>query len=305
MVLNTNVLPDLGLTLLQIALVFVVLFVAKLYRAWYTKNVDDFALMQEHNVSSAGISMTGFLAGMTIIIALAFGGESHGLENDIMAILFTAFIGMILMSFNGFFVDSLILAGIKSGNKRIQEAINSNNLSIGIMQAFGFIAAAVQFYIANSGVEEITIGLFMVSVPYFLLGQLIVVAGMYGFILVSSYDDHHELFKGNSAVAMSHGFLMLAISIMVGTVSQQAQIVDLTTTFFIVAYSIISIILMIFIPRLMASSFLNGVLKIKYDGKIENATANGQVDIAMIYGIMRVVVAIVIASSLPFNLFIV
>lgn len=303
MSINLDVLSELVYMFYQLMLVFGVLFIAKYYRAWYTKGVDDFALMVKYKVSSAGISMAGFLSGITIIVTLAFSGESISLFDDSIQIIVTAFIGMVLMSLNSFFVDGLILLGIKTGNSKIKEALNSNNLSIGILQAFGFIAAATQFYLANQGVEQITLGLFMISVPYFILGQLIVVAGMIGFIAVTSYDDHSELFKGNSAVAISHGFLMLSISIMIGTVSSQALSLDISTSILIILYSLISISIMIFGPKYLARIFLSDVLDKKYNKNIELAIKDSQVDIAFVYGLMRVVVAIVIASSFPFNLF--
>jgi uncharacterized membrane protein YjfL (UPF0719 family) len=299
--INFDSIDDLGYAFFQLVLVLVILFVTKAYRAMYTKGVDDFALMQDHKISSAGISMFGFLAGITIIIALAFGGHSVSILDDTIQILITAFIGMILLSLNSIFVDGLILMGF--GNKKVKNAINANVLSIGVLQAFGFISAAVQFYFANQGVEHITMGLFMISVPYFIFGQFIVVAGMAAFIAITSYDDHKELFDGNVAVAISHGFLMLSISAIVGTVSSQALSIDTTTALLIVVYSILSVSLMIFGPKLLAGKFLNGVLKSKYDGKIEKAVADGQVDIAAVYGLMRLIVAIVIASSFPFNIF--
>jgi len=301
MSINIHSLGDLSYTLYQLILVLVILFAAKYYRAWYTRGVDDFALMEDHKISSAGISMFGFLGAMTIIIALAFGGESVSMFDDTMQILLTAFIGMILFSLNSFFVDGIILKGL--GNSTIKDALNNNKISIGVLQAFGFISAATQFYFANQGVDQITLGLFMISVPYFILGQFIVVSSMAAFIAVTSYDDHEELFKGNVAVAISHGFLMLSISAIIGMVSQQALSVDLNTVLLIIVYSVISVSLMIFIPKLLAGKFLNVVLKNKYNGKIENAVADGQIDIASIYGIMRLIVAVVIASSFPFNIF--
>lgn len=299
--INFDSIDDLGYAFFQLLLVLVILFVTKAYRAMYTRGVDDFALMQDHKISSAGISMFGFLAGMTIIIALAFGGHSVGILDDTIQILITAFIGMILLSLNSIFVDGLILMGL--GNKKVKNAINANVLSIGVLQAFGFISAAVQFYFANQGVEQITMGLFMISVPYFIFGQFIVVAGMAAFIAITSYDDHKELFDGNVAVAISHGFLMLSISAIVGTVSSQALSIDTTTALLIVLYSILSVSFMIFGPKLLAGFFLKEVLKSKYDGKIEKAVSDGQVDIAAVYGLMRLIVAIVIASSFPFNIF--
>lgn len=308
--INYDSITGLGYTLLQLVLVIGILFLVKHYRAFYTRGIDDFELMQKHKVSSAGISMFGFLSGMTIIIVLAFGGKSMGLINDGIQILFTSIIGMLLLSLNSVFVDGLILQDFKSEDPnaiekkvRVKDAINNNVLSIGVLQAFGFISAAAQFYFANQGVDQITIGLFMISVPYFIFGQIIVVLGMAGFIAVTSYDDHKELFKGNVAVSTSHGFLMLSISVLVGTVSNQALSLDPTTAVLIFIYSFISILIMIFGPKLLAGLFLRGVLKENYDGKIEKAVADGQVDIASIYGLMRLIVAIVIASSFPFNIF--
>lgn len=305
MSINFDALFDLGYTLYELVLVTGLILLAKYFRAFCTVGVDDFSLMKEHKVSAAGISMFGFVSGMTIIIALAFGGHSTGIFNDTIQIVFTAVIGMLLLSLNSFFVDGLILQCLKSGNPNTRDAINNNILSIGFLQAFGFVSSAAQFYFANYGVHEITLGLFMISVPYFIFGQLIVVSGMGAFIVFTKYNDHKELFGGNIAVAISHGFLMLSISLLVGNVSSQALSVDVTTALLIFVYSAISIAIMIFFPELLAGIFLRKVLNENYDCKIELAIVDGQVDIAAIHGVMRLIVAIIIASSFPFNLFLI
>lgn len=305
MTINFDALLDLGYTIYQLVLVMMLILLGKYFRALCTVGIDDFSLMREHKISSSGISMFGFVAGMTILIVLAFGGHSLGIISDTIQIVFTAIVGMLLLSLNSIFVDGLVLQGFKPGNPKTRDAINSNVLSIGVLQAFGFISAAAQFYFANQGVEEITLGLFMVSVPYFVFGQVIVVSGMAAFIAFTKYDDHKEIFNGNVAVAISHGFLMLSISILVGNVSSQALSLDVTTALLITVYSAISIAIMIFGPDFLAGVFLRKVLKEKYDCKIENAIVDCQVDIAAIYGLMRLIVAIVIASSFPFNIFVV
>lgn len=295
--INMEGLVDLSFVFYQMVLALVVFFAAKHIRFMLTTGYDDLAIMQDNKNSAAAYSMVGFLAGVVIVMSLAFQSEFYDITDLTLKVLVASFIGVFLMAFNIFFVDFLIL-----GSKKVNEAIKANVVSVGIIQAFGFIAAGLQFYIANSGVDEITIGLFMVSVPYFILGQFIMVLTMRLFIMVTSYDDMKELFTGNIAVAVSHGFLMISISLLIGSVASEAMEVDMLTTMFIVLYSFISILFIIFGPRQFTSYIIRGILK-EYNGKIENAVEDGRVEVALVYGLVRLSFAMVILLSFSYNLF--
>lgn len=298
-------LQGIAYMLFQLGLVFGVVALAKYVRVWITP-FDDFTLIRRYALSASGLAMGGYLGALALFISLAFAGESAGFLNDIAQIVVTLLIGIALLSSNRIFVNGILLRGF-AGYMKPSDEVAKNNLAVGIYQMAAFLAAGVQFSMANQGVTEITIGLFMITVPFFILGQTLLALGMFLFCIKTSYDDLKEIKSGNTAVSVSHGFLMVSLALLIGNVIAQADSLDLFNMNLIIFYSIFSILFLIYIPFFMARYFLTGSLK---DGNneqigIERAVAEGNTDIAILYGMMRVIVALVILHAMPFGIFIV
>lgn len=281
---------------LQIMLLLILLYVAKRVFVWITP-VDDYALVRKHLLSSAGFSLAGYVGALLLVSGLAFHGESIGVINDFLQITFTLFAGTFLIALNRIFVNGMMLGGYRNLID-VHGEVNQNNLAIGIFQGLAFVAAGIQYFLANHN-AELTLGQFMISIPLFILGQFLIVILHQLFIWKTTYDDLEELKKGNCAVAIHHGGLLITLSFLVGSAISFTDSLAFESVLGLLIYSTIGSLFLIYFPYLVAKPFLHLMVKPKHS--IEQTIQSGHMDVALIYSLMRIMVAVLTIHTLPYG----
>lgn len=283
--------------LMQIILLLILLYIAKRVFVWITP-IDDYALVRKHSLSSAGLSLSGYIGALLLVCGLAFQGQSHGFVNDFLQITFTVFAGTFMIALNRIFVNGMMLGGYRNLID-VHGQINQNNLAIGIFQGLAFIAAGTQYFLANHN-AALTLGQFMISIPLFILGQFLIVILHQLFIWKTSYDDLEELNKNNCAVAIHHGGLLITLSFLVGSAISHTGSLAFEPVLGLVIYSLVGSLFLIYFPYLVAKPFLHLMVKPKHS--IEQTIQSGHMDVALIYSLMRLVIAILTIHTLPYGI---
>lgn len=291
-----ELLASLLYLLMQIILLLILLYIAKRIFTWITP-IDDYALVRKHLLSSAGLSLSGYLGGVLLVCGLAFQGTSYGILNDTLQITFTVFAGIFLIALNRIFVNGMMLGGYRNLID-VHHQLNENNMAVGIFQGLAFVAAGIQYFLANLN-ADLTLGQFMISIPLFILGQFLIVILHQLFIWKTSYDDIEELNKGNCAVAIHHGGLLITLSFLVGSAISYTSSLAFEAVLGLVMYSILGSLFLIYFPYLVARPFLHLMVKPKHS--IEQTIQSGHMDVALTYSLMRLIIAILAIHTLPYG----
>jgi uncharacterized membrane protein YjfL (UPF0719 family) len=184
------------------------LVVARLVNQFFMHEQLTASLTTRDN-AALGLSLSGYLFGVMMIITDVLSGPGHGewLQDALWVSVYG--IGGILFLV---FVGTIELRWIVSGDAL--KSVREGNTAAGMITMGSYIATSLIIAATVSG--EGSGGTWVTAIVFFLVGQITLLLVTYGFRLLTAYDDSSEIMNGNTAAALSYAGLMIAVAIVVG-----------------------------------------------------------------------------------------
>ena len=154
------------------------------------------------------IAHVGYFIGLLLAIGSAVLGESGGLIDDLINIGIYGGLSIILLNLSLIINDKLILS--KFDLKK--EILEEKNVGTGIVEGANAIATGLIVLGAIHGEGYGTGGPIVTAVIYWLLGQGILYITTLVYNLITPYDIHDHIEKGNVAVAVGYAGSIIAIA---------------------------------------------------------------------------------------------
>jgi len=194
-------------------------------------------LMTENN-TAVGISFAGYLAAMMMVLMACIGDLEQGEDitsakwtasgssesfsdwsqdewnstqgENVWGTLIFAFMGILMLTIARM-INDLITTGV---DEAINIAVHRENAS-GILEASSYLSTGLILSSSLSG-RSVSWGIDMsASWIYFAIGQILYLANVLKFTLLSRYDDFDEINKNNAAVAVAVGGQVLSNAVIV------------------------------------------------------------------------------------------
>lgn len=297
---------DLFYVLFQIALLFPLLWASNWLWRKYTPYDENIGLT-DNQLSASSIVYIGYMLSVACFMILAFYGESQGFLIDMSYIFGIAILSNLLI-IAGFKIYAFLLSyQLMEEKSYVYKAIEQNIMAIALYKFFALVSMGVLILIANYHRDLKMYDFFTMTIPLFVCGFLIVFFLMLVAQYSTSYNDAKELKNGNLAVAFSIGGNFLSLSFLVGNVLAQVQVMSLDSLIYVINYSLISYLFITFLPNVMTHLLLFNVFSIGHwiqkNKKINDLIAAGNVDVALIQAVTRIIFAVVVIYAVPFNLF--
>ncbi|MFB6306050.1 MAG: DUF350 domain-containing protein [Flavobacteriales bacterium] len=173
---------------------------------------DNFAL---------GISVSGYLAGVTIIFIGATIGPSHGLFNDLISVGEYSVLGLLLLNAARKINDKFTFHKFSVR----KEILEDKNAGTGIVVLGAYISSALVIAGAvhgevklngseGGGWESGMYGVFS-AISFFLIGQLALILFSKIYEAVTPYSFHNEIENDNVAAGMGFSGGMIAIGLII------------------------------------------------------------------------------------------
>jgi uncharacterized membrane protein YjfL (UPF0719 family) len=273
---------------MQFGIVAILLFFAIKTR----KFVIDFERNKEKYQLNKAIAIAsgGYYVSVLIVLVSSFSGESYGFVNDLIAILTIGVISVLLLSLNRLMINYIYL---KEFNREYE--LNRENISFALFQSGGFIGTAIIIYNSFSG-YQLTVGLIAVAIFYFLITQITLFLVVKIAILNTKYDDITEIKRGNVAVGVEFLSLFVAVSLLFGNVSSEVMTISIQSVATILIYFSISILSILYIPYIVTGLLIEG------SKNVDDYVAEGNLDVAIKSGVVKILMALLLIETLPLNI---
>ncbi len=195
-------------TIIYIVASFVLFFIGKVvYQLFHPRVKVSYELVENDNLAFA-IAHVGYFIGLLLAIGSAVLGESGGLIDDLINIGIYGGLSIILLNLSLIINDKLILS--KFDLKK--EILEEKNVGTGIVEGANAIATGLIVLGAIHGEGYGTGGPIVTAVIYWLLGQGILYITTLVYNLITPYDIHDHIEKGNVAVAVGYAGSIIAIA---------------------------------------------------------------------------------------------
>ena len=196
-------------TLVYILASFVLFVVGKfMYQIFHPKVKVAWELVENDNVAFA-FAHVGYFIGLLLAVGSAVMGESEGdLVADLMDIGIYGGLSILLLNLSLIINDKLILS--KFDLKK--EILDEKNLGTGILEGANAIATGLIVLGAIHGEGFGAGGPIVTACLYWLLGQVILFITTFVYNIITPYDIHEHIEKGNTAVAVGYAGAIIAIA---------------------------------------------------------------------------------------------
>ena len=164
--------------------------------------------MVEHDNLAFAFAHVGYYVGLLLAIGSAVLGESYGLVEDLINIAIYGGLSILLLNLSIIINDKLILS--KFDLKK--EILEDRNLGTGIVEGANAIATGLIVLGAIHGEGHGAGGPIVTAVLYWLLGQVILYVTTIVYNLITPYDIHEYIEKGNVAVGVGYAGAIIAIA---------------------------------------------------------------------------------------------
>ncbi|MFY0601776.1 MAG: DUF350 domain-containing protein [Cyclobacteriaceae bacterium] len=195
-------------TVIYILASFVLFIVGKfVYQLFHPKIKIGYELVEKDNLSFA-VAHVGYFIGLLLAIGSAVLGESYGLQEDLINIGIYGVLSIVLLNLSLIINNKVILS--KFDLKK--EIIEEKNLGSGIVEAANAIATGLIVLGAIHGEGHGTGGPIVTAVLYWILGQGILFITTLVYNLITPYNIHDHIQKGNVAVGIGYAGAIIAIA---------------------------------------------------------------------------------------------
>ena len=196
-------------TLTYILASFVLFIVGKfVYQIFHPKVKVGWELVENDNVAFA-FAHVGYFIGLLLAVGSAVMGESEGdLISDLIDIGIYGGLSIILLNLSLIINDKVILS--KFDLKK--EILDQKNLGSGMVEGANAIATGLIVLGAIHGEGHGAGGPIVTACLYWLIGQGILFITTMVYNLITPYDIHEHIEKGNTAAAIGYAGAIIAIA---------------------------------------------------------------------------------------------
>jgi uncharacterized membrane protein YjfL (UPF0719 family) len=202
-----TILDELLTTLTYIAVSFFLFFIGKMaYQLFHPKVKVAYELVENDNLAFA-FAHVGYFIGLLLAIGSVMLGESEGLVNDLMGIGIYGLLSIVLLNLSLIINDKIILSNFDLK----KEIFDDKNVGTGIVEGANAIATGLVVMGAITGEGYGESGPIVNVLVYWILGQGILFVTSKIYNLMTSYDVHDHIERGNIAVAVGYSGAIMAI----------------------------------------------------------------------------------------------
>lgn len=202
-----TILDGLLTTLTYIAVSFLLFFIGKMaYQLFHPRVKVAYELVENDNLAFA-FAHVGYFIGLLLAIGSVMLGESEGLVNDLMGIGIYGLLSIVLLNLSLIINDKIILSNFDLK----KEIFDDKNVGTGIVEGANAIATGLVVMGAITGEGYGESGPIVNVLVYWILGQVILFVTSKIYNLMTSYDVHDHIERGNIAVAVGYSGAIMAI----------------------------------------------------------------------------------------------
>ena len=165
-----------------------------------------YELVENDNLAFA-FAHVGYFIGLLLSIGSVMLGESEGLVNDLMGIGIYGLLSIVLLNLSLIINDKIILSNFDLK----KEIFDDKNVGTGIVEGANAIATGLVVMGAITGEGYGELGPIVNVLVYWILGQVILFVTSKIYNLMTSYDVHYHIERGNIAVAVGYSGAIIAI----------------------------------------------------------------------------------------------
>ncbi|MEM9324349.1 MAG: DUF350 domain-containing protein [Bacteroidota bacterium] len=194
-------------TIIYVAASFVLFVLGKaVYQLFHPKVRVGHELVENDNFAFS-IAYVGYFIGLLLAIGSAVMGESDGLVADLINIGIYGALSIVLLNISLIINDKLIFS--KFDIKK--EILDDRNVGTGVIEAANAVATGLIVLGAIHGEGYGTGGPIVTALLYWALGQAILFLTALVYNLITPYDIHDHIEKGNVAVGVGFAGAVIAI----------------------------------------------------------------------------------------------
>ncbi len=202
-----TILDGLLTTLTYIAVSFLLFFIGKMaYQLFHPRVKVAYELVENDNLAFA-FAHVGYFIGLLLAIGSVMLGESEGLVNDLIGIGIYGLLSIVLLNLSLIINDKIILSNFDLK----KEIFDDKNVGTGIVEGANAIATGLVVMGAITGEGYGESGPIANVLVYWILGQVILFVTSKIYNLMTSYDLHDHIERGNIAVAVGYSGAIMAI----------------------------------------------------------------------------------------------
>ena len=161
-------------------------------------------LSTKKNVA-AGISLAGYLMSVTIILLGALLGPSKELLKDIYGFVGYAILGIALLNLSRVINDKLLLRHFCN----LKELVDNQNAGVGFIEFGSYIASGLVIAGSIHGQG----GSIYTALIFFALSQVTLIVFTFFYNIVTPFNVHDEIEKGNIAAGTAFGGTLVALGV--------------------------------------------------------------------------------------------
>ena len=202
-----SILDGLLTTLTYVSVSFLLFFLGKIvYQLFHPRVKVAYELVENDNLAFA-FAHVGYFIGLLLAIGSVMVGESEGLINDLIGIGSYGLLSIVLLNLSLIINDKIILSKFDLE----KEVFNDKNVGTGIVEGANAIATGLVVMGAITGEGFGEAGPIVNILIYWISGQVILFITSKIYNLMTSYDIHDYIEKGNTAVAVGYSGAIISI----------------------------------------------------------------------------------------------
>ncbi len=205
-------------------------------------------------------SFMGFLFGVGIVIYGVLGDTSNVGSTYLLDLMSTALwtcLGIVLLIFGGWANDKFVLYKFNSEKELTQD----KNIGTGAVQCGAFIASALIIRACLTGGESDWVTSLVLTLIYFVLGQIFLVVYSCFYQMATSYDVHAEIEKDNVAAGVSFGMSLIAVGVFVSAYIEKNDSIPGLMVWFVIGVLLLLVSRYIVDKVLLPGSLLDSEIK--------------------------------------------
>ena len=230
----------------------------KIYDLVTSFNLDHELVVVDNK--AVATSFMGFLFGVGIVIYGVLGDSSNVGNTYLLDLMSTALwtcLGIVLLILAGWANDKFVLYKFKSEKELIQD----KNIGTGAVQCGAFIASALIVRACLTGGEGDWVTSLVLTLIYFVIGQIFLVLYSCFYQMATSYDVHAEIEKDNIAAGVSFGMSLIAVGVFVSSYVQQNDSIPGLIVWFIIGVLLLLVSRYVVDKILLPGSLLDSEIK--------------------------------------------
>ena len=204
----TSILDSAISSLIYLAVAFILFFVGKMAYQLFHRNINVNHELVEHDNFAFSVAYVGYFIGLLLSIGSAILGESNGLWIDLMDIAVYGVLAILLLNFSIIINDKIILNTFHVKT----EIIEQKNVGTGVVEGAMAVSTGLIILGAIHGEGFGAGGPIVTALLYWILGQVILLITAKVYNLITPYDVHEHIEKGNIAVGIGFAGALIAIA---------------------------------------------------------------------------------------------